>query len=68
MQLLQAHIFETLEMLAHANKQKHMSRVSGFHRFLHAMTLWGVALPRTNEPDSLGLQAGLGAWGRRGEL
>lgn len=52
MQLLQAHIFETLEMLAHANKQKHMSQVSGFHRFLHAMTFRGVALPRANEPDS----------------
>ena len=52
MQPSQAHISEPLEMLAHANKQKHMSRVSGFHRFLHAMTFWGMALPRANEPDS----------------
>lgn len=47
MQLLQAHISETLEMLAHANKQKHMSQVSGFHRFLHAMTFRGGGIAKS---------------------
>lgn len=61
MQLSQAHISEPLEMLAHANKQKHMSQASGFHRFLHAMTFGGEwhCQELTNQIPRLDLQSWL---------
>lgn len=71
MQLSQAHISEPLEMLAHANKQKHMSQTSGFHRFLHAMTCGGGwhCQELRNQIPGLGLQSWPGdAKTERGDL